>query len=280
MNRILLLLLGSIAGIMSYVSISYLTNEVEDRAFTEATARLSEIEVLSFARALPSGHALSEADLVWKKATTGQQTSNLFVRPRDGIDPRTLLAGYRTARSVLANDYVLKDQLSQTSPEGLKELLQPMTSAVTLPLPADAYLVRSFLKPGAEVDIFYIGPDIFSGTGNSDVIKIGHKIKILAVGNQSIGTQNTPTPLLQMTSGETAATQNHITLEIPNGLEQQYFLALSRGRLIYTLSNELDEADPANLQISQNNAAQPNSGETMKSRLRLIIAGQVAYEER
>lgn len=278
MNRILLLLLGSIAGIMSYVSISYLTNEVEDRAFTEATARLSEIEVLSFARALPSGHALSEADLVWKKATTGQQTSNLFVRPRDGIDPRTLLAGYRTARSVLANDYVLKDQLSQTSPEGLKELLQPMTSAVTLPLPADAYLVRSFLKPGAEVDIFYIGPNIFSGTGNSDVIKIGHKIKILAVGNQSIGTQNNPTPLQQMTSGETA--ENHITLEIPNGLEQQYLLALSRGRLIYTLSNELDEADPANLQISQNNAAQPNSGETMKSRLRLIIAGQVAYEER
>ena len=278
MNRILLLLLGSIAGIMSYVSISYLTDEVEDRAFTEATARLSEIEVLSFARALPSGHVLSEADLVWKKATTGQQTSNLFVRPRDGIDPRTLLAGYRTARSVLANDYVLKDQLSQTSPEGLKELLQPMTSAVTLPLPADAYLVRSFLKPGAEVDIFYIGPDIFSGTGNSDVIKIGHKIKILAVGNQSIGTQNTPTPLQQMTSGETA--ENHITLEIPNGLEQQYLLALSRGRLIYTLSNELDEADPANLQISQNNAAQPNSGETMKSRLRLIIAGQVAYEER
>jgi len=278
MNRILLLLLGSIAGIMSYVSISYLTNEVEDRAFTEATARLSEIEVLSFARALPSGHVLSEADLVWKKATTGQQTSNLFVRPRDGIDPRTLLAGYRTARSVLANDYVLKDQLSQTSPEGLKELLQPMTSAVTLPLPADAYLVRSFLKPGAEVDIFYIGPNIFSGTGNSDVIKIGHKIKILAVGNQSIGTQNTPTPLQQMTSGETA--ENHITLEIPNGLEQQYLLALSRGRLIYTLSNELDEADPANLQISQNNAAQPNSGETMKSRLRLIIAGQVAYEER
>jgi len=263
---------------MSYVSISYLTNEVEDRAFTEATARLSEIEVLSFARALPSGHVLSEADLVWKKATTGQQTSNLFVRPRDGIDPRTLLAGYRTARSVLANDYVLKDQLSQTSPEGLKELLQPMTSAVTLPLPADAYLVRSFLKPGAEVDIFYIGPNIFSGTGNSDVIKIGHKIKILAVGNQSIGTQNTPTPLQQMTSGETA--ENHITLEIPNGLEQQYLLALSRGRLIYTLSNELDEADPANLQISQNNAAQPNSGETMKSRLRLIIAGQVAYEER
>jgi Flp pilus assembly protein CpaB len=278
MNRILLLLLGSIAGIMSYVSISYLTNEVEDRAFTEATARLSEIEVLSFARALPSGHVLSEADLVWKKATTGQQTSNLFVRPRDGIDPRTLLAGYRTARSVLANDYVLKDQLSQTSPEGLKELLQPMTSAVTLPLPADAYLVRSFLKPGAEVDIFYIGPNIFSGTGNSDVIKIGHKIKILAVGNQSIGTQNTPTPLQQMTSGETA--ENHITLEIPNGLEQQYLLALSRGRLIYTLSNELDEANPANLQISQNNAAQPNSGETMKSRLRLIIAGQVAYEER
>ena len=278
MNRILLLLLGSIAGIMSYVSISYLTDEVEDRAFTEATARLSEIEVLSFARALPSGHALSEADLVWKKATTGQQTSNLFVRPRDGIDPRTLLAGYRTARSVLANDYVLKDQLSQTSPEGLKELLQPMTSAVTLPLPADAYLVRSFLKPGAEVDIFYIGPNIFSGTGNSDVIKIGHKIKILAVGNQSIGTQNNPTPLQQMTSGETA--ENHITLEIPNGLEQQYLLALSRGRLIYTLSNELDEADPANLQISQNNAAQPNSGETMKSRLRLIIAGQVAYEER
>jgi Flp pilus assembly protein CpaB len=278
MNRILLLLLGSIAGIMSYVSISYLTNEVEDRAFTEATARLSEIEVLSFARALPSGHVLSEADLVWKKATTGQQTSNLFVRPRDGIDPRTLLAGYRTARSVLANDYVLKDQLSQTSPEGLKELLQPMTSAVTLPLPADAYLVRSFLKPGAEVDIFYIGPNIFSGTGNSDVIKIGHKIKILAVGNQSIGTQNTPTPLQQMTSGETV--ENHITLEIPNGLEQQYLLALSRGRLIYTLSNGLDEADPANLQISQNNAAQPNSGETMKSRLRLIIAGQVAYEER
>jgi Flp pilus assembly protein CpaB len=278
MNRILLLLLGSIAGIMSYVSISYLTDEVEDRAFTEATARLSEIEVLSFARALPSGHVLSEADLVWKKATTGQQTSNLFVRPRDGIDPRTLLAGYRTARSVLANDYVLKDQLSQTSPEGLKELLQPMTSAVTLPLPADAYLVRSFLKPGAEVDIFYIGPNIFSGTGNSDVIKIGHKIKILAVGNQSIGTQHNPTPLQQMTSGETA--ENHITLEIPNGLEQQYLLALSRGRLIYTLSNELDEADPANLQISQNNAAQPNSGETMKSRLRLIIAGQVAYEER
>jgi len=263
---------------MSYVSISYLTNEVEDRAFTEATARLSEIEVLSFARALPSGHALSEADLVWKKATTGQQTSNLFVRPRDGIDPRTLLAGYRTARSVLANDYVLKDQLSQTSPEGLKELLQPMTSAVTLPLPADAYLVRSFLKPGAEVDIFYIGPNIFSGTGNSDVIKIGHKIKILAVGNQSIGTQNTPTPLQQMTSGETA--ENHITLEIPNGLEQQYFLALSRGRLIYTLSNELDEANPANLKISQNNAAQSNSGETIKSRLRLIIAGQVGYEER
>jgi len=263
---------------MSYVSISYLTDEVEDRAFTEATARLSEIEVLSFARALPSGHVLSEADLVWKKATTGQQTSNLFVRPRDGIDPRTLLAGYRTARSVLANDYVLKDQLSQTSPEGLKELLQPMMSAVTLPLPADAYLVRSFLKPGAEVDIFYIGPNIFSGTGNSDVIKIGHKIKILAVGNQSIGTQNNPTPLQQMTSGETA--ENHITLEIPNGLEQQYLLALSRGRLIYTLSNELDEADPANLQISQNNAAQPNSGETMKSRLRLIIAGQVAYEER
>jgi Flp pilus assembly protein CpaB len=279
MNRFLLLLFGSIAGIMSYVSITYLTTEVEDRAFAEATARLSEIEVLTFARALPSGHELSESDLVWTKATTGQQTSNLFVRPRDGIDPRTLLTGYRTSRSVLSNEYVLRDQLNQTSPEGIKELLQPSTSAVTLPLPADAYLVRSFLKPGAEVDIFYIGPDIFSGSGNSNVVKLGHKIKILAVGNQSIGTQTSPTPLQQITSGDSAPEQNHITLEIPNGLEQQYLLALSRGRLIYTLSNVIDETNPYDPQISQNITPQPNTNE-VRNRLRLITAGQVSYEER
>ena len=245
MKRQIVLVISLVAGLIAAIlTRAYLT--VKEREIKAEKARLVEkygtIDVLAFARDVPSGEVLSKADLGVKSVPAiGMRGQALTKDDLDIVIGRKTTIGHKAKEVVFWSDIEGGNPRDKGLSADVKRQMRAMSINVN-----GAASVSGMIKPNDHVDEIgtFNFPDDEGKIKRGDPVTctILQNVLVLATGKDTSKTQSRE---LGMVGGSNYST---VTLEVtPREAEMLAFAEQIKGRLILTLRNRNDTSSEKEL---------------------------------